>query len=57
MTSAGPHLPFNDKSFAFQLFFCLSVRFQLSPDFSDSFMTLEIRSARVLLTIVFAVGS
>ena len=34
-------------------FVCLSVCFQLSPDFSDSFMTLEIRSARVFLTIVF----
>ena len=46
MTSAGPHmiilLPFN-CSFA--------------TDFPDSSTTLEIRSAKILLTIVFAVGS
>ena len=46
-----------DNSSAFQLFFCLSLCFQLPPYFSDSFMTLEIRSAGILLTTVFAVGS
>ena len=53
MTSARLICHSYDNSSAFQLFFCLSVHFQLSSIFSDSSMTLEIRSERILLIIDF----